>query len=803
MLPTIHLLTGTDMQPSTARAPAQGYVLSLLAAALGALALVACGGSGGSSASVSISGVAATGAAMGGASIAVKCVNGTPASSQTAADGSYSTQATGSFPCLVEASDATHRLHSVAQGSGKTAVANVTPLTEQMLASLSDSTADTAAFFEQFEGSQAGTVSRDKLATAQARILADLQNAGVDTRGVKDLIGETLEAAHGDRAGNAQDHLLDDVAARNVAVRLIAINDFHGNFAPPSTTNGGSMVLPNGGAGQKVTVGGAAYLATLVKNLKAENANSILVGAGDSISASPFESMITHDEATVDILNTLGLEVSSVGNHEFDRGRSELLRMQNGGCYPASGTQGVVGADTCLINGVYPGAKFKYLAANVVDTATGKTLLPATYVKRFGSVSVGFIGLTFQGTPTAVSAVGIAGLQFNEESAVINQYAAKLKRDGATAVVVLIHQGGQTTATTINDKTCPGFAGDITTIVDKLSANVDVVVSGHTHQEYVCNYPAAAAGKNILLTSTGYYGGAVSAIDLTLQPKRGMVSVTANTVPVIRADDSVNLALTLPTSANTGATGFNKVAKDSAVDALVTRYKALSATLAAQGVGTITANLNRALMTVAGVTGRDETAEGDMGDVIADSYLSGVPGGADMAFTNPGGVRADLTYTAPGSVTYAALNTVEPFGNTLSTLTLTGAQLLRVLEQQWEAPNNTAKTNTATGAVGRLLQPSRGLTYTYDNNQPAGLPMGQGNRIVAGTLKLNGVAIDPTRSYRIVTNSFLAAGGDNFTQMATGSNITDTKMLDLTALIAHFAANSPISPPTHRVTRLN
>ncbi|TXT40324.1 MAG: 5'-nucleotidase, partial [Comamonadaceae bacterium] len=547
--------------------------------------------------------------------------------------------------------------------------------------------------------------------------------------------------------------------SKPVQVRLIAMNDFHGNFVPPSTGNGGSMVLPNGGSGQKVTVGGAAYLATLVKKLRAENPNNILVAAGDDISASPFESMITHDEATVDILNTLGMEVSSVGNHEFDRGSAELLRIQNGGCFPASGTQGVVGADTCLINGTYPGAQFKYLAANVMVKATGKTLFPATYVKRFGSVSVGFVGLTFQGTPSAVSASGVAGLVFQEESAVINQHAAQLKAAGVNAVVVLIHQGGQTTASTVNDQTCPGFSGDIIPIADQLSADVDVIVSGHTHQEYVCKHAAKTAKKNILLTSTGYYGGAVSAIDLVLQPGKGLLSASANTVPVIRADVASNA--TLPS-------GFSAVAKDPAVDALVNKYKALSNALAGQGIGRITESLNRALMTVAGVTGRDETAEGPLGDVIADSYLDGVPGGADIAFTNPGGVRADLSYTAPGSVTYAALNTVEPFGNTLATLKLTGAQLLRLLEQQWEAPNHSAKTNPATRAVGRLLQPSRGLSYTYDNQQPAGRPAGQGQRIVPGTLKLNGIPIDPAKSYKIVTNAFLASGGDGFKVMSSG-----------------------------------
>jgi 5'-nucleotidase len=740
-----------------------------------------------------VSGVAATGAAMAGATISIKCVNGSTASTKTATDGSYATMAAGTFPCLLEASDSTHKLHSVAIGSGNVATANITPLTEQMVAALSADAADTAAFFSKFDGRLASSIRGDKLTAAQAQVLKNLADAGLDISAVKDLITDTLVAKTATQNGNGYDGLLDRVAAKPVNVRLIAMNDFHGNFAPPSTSNGGTMVLPNGAAGQKVTVGGAAYLATLVKKLKTENPNSIVVGAGDSISASPFESMITHDEATVDILNTIGMEVSSVGNHEFDRGSVELLRMQNGGCFPAAGGQGVVGTDTCLINGVYPGAKFKYLAANVNVTATGKTLLPATYIKRFGTVSVGFVGLTFQGTPTAVSAAGVAGLEFKEESAVINQYAAQLKASGVSTVVVLIHQGGQTTATTVNDKTCPGFAGDITTIVDKLSADVDVIVSGHTHQEYVCNYPAKTAKKNILLTSTGYYGGAVSAIDLVVQPNKGLVSVSANTVPVIQADAVINA--TLPT-------GFSSVAKDAVVDALVTKYKALSATLAVQGVGTITASINRA--TLPSSTTRDETAEGALGAVMADSYLNGIPGGADIAFVNPGSVRADLTYTAPGTVTYSALNTVEPFGNNLTTLNLTGAQIQSLLEEQWNAANRTAKTNPATGGAGRLLAVSRGLSYTFDNAKIGGNFAIDGSPIVAGSLKLNGVAIDPAKSYKIVTNSFMiGTAADNFTVLAKGSNITDTKILDLEAFIAYFKANSPLSPPAARITRLN
>lgn len=576
----------------------------------------------------------------------------------------------------------------------------------------------------------------------------------------------------------------DGVDTTPVNVKLIAMNDFHGNIEPPAANNGGTVFLPNASvpAGSTATVGGAAYLATLIKTLKAKNPNNVVVGAGDMVGASPFTANITHEEAAIDILNQIGLEVTSVGNHEFDKGKAELLRLQNGGCYPASGNTGVVGVDTCLVGGKFPGAQFKYLSANVFDAATNSTLLPATFVKKFGTVSVGFIGLTLQGTPAVVTAAGVAGLRFDEESAVINSYAAKLRADGASAVVVLIHQGGQTTATTLNDKSCPGFTGDIQPIMDKLSSDVDVVVSGHTHQEYVCNY------KGMLLTSTGFYGGAVTEIDLTLVPGKGVTAKSANTVPVIQAD---KVASPLPA-------GFTAVAKDAAIDAAVTRYVNLSAALKTAVVGTITASINRALL--AGTTSRDETAEGAMGDVLADTYLAGGPA-ADIGIINPGGVRADLTFSGGGSVSYGDLLTVAPFGNTLVTLDLTGAQLLRLLEQQWEVPNATAKTGINGG--GRMLQLSKGLAYTWDFAKPLGAAAGAGNRIVGGSLKLNGVAIDPVKTYKVTTNSFLADGGDNFTVMATGRNRVNSGVIDIDAFVGYVRANSPLSPPSPRITRLN
>ncbi|HEY5309515.1 MAG TPA: metallophosphoesterase, partial [Casimicrobiaceae bacterium] len=334
--------------------------------------------------------------------------------------------------------------------------------------------------------------------------------------------------------------------------------------------------------------GGAAFLATLLRQLRGQQPNNILVGAGDMIGASPVTSTLTHDEATVDILNQLGLEVTSVGNHEFDRGKAELKRIQTGGCFPG----GVIGQDTCLLGGSFPGAKYSYLSANVVDASSGQPLFPATYVKSFGDIKVAFIGLTLKDTPSVVTASGVAGLNFLDEVSTINTYAAQLRTQGVNAVVVLIHQGGQTTATTANDKSCPNVSGQILPIVDALSSNVDVVVSGHTHQEYVCK----RNGK--LLTQTGFYGSAVTAIDLTIQPHGGVIAAEANTVPVVNDQNST-------TPAN-----FPVLAKDAAVDASVQRYVALSAGLKNSLAGTITADIKRALLPNVSTPSRDETAEG-------------------------------------------------------------------------------------------------------------------------------------------------------------------------------------------------
>ncbi len=784
-----------------------------------ALTLASCLDSGGASTlPLTVSGTAATGAAMANTPVAIKCADGSQSSTTTAADGTFSSTFSAVFPCLLEATAPSGKFHSIANGSGNLAIANITPLTEALVGKFS---ADTAAYFAQFNNATAKNITGTAISSAQNAVIGDLTNNGITVPGtVTDLIATKLVAANGTAQGDDYDKLLDQVGAKTFSVKIIAMNDFHGNIQAPSSTNGGTVTLPdpNVPAGTKVNVGGASYVASAVKALKSQNMNNVVVGAGDLTGASPFASSITHDEATVDILNQIGMEVTSVGNHEFDYGKTEILRKQNGGCYPAGNGVGVVGTDTCLMDastgtysangGSFSGAKFKYLSANVVDNTTNSTLFPATFIKRFGPVAVGFIGLTLQGTTQLVSSSGVADLTFNEESSVINTQAKNLKAAGVQAVVVLIHQGGVSTATTVNDKTCPVSFGDLGTILDKLSADVDVIVSGHSHQEYVCNYKGAQSGKSYLVTQTGFYGGAVTDITLNINPKNGIVGKTANTVPVIQADN--NSAVTVPQ-------GFLTFQKDAAIDTLVGKYVAVSNTLAQKQVGTISANITRALFT--GTTNRDESAEGAMGGVVADAYLYGVPGGADFAVVNPGGVRADLTCAQgsnpPCPVSFSQVNTVAPFGNTLTKLTLTGAQIIRLLEQQWEAPNCTAKFNPATLQYGRILQVSSTLNYTFDNsvNQwtTGSTPnncaaAGAGARVVVSSVKIKGVALDVNKTYTLVTNNFLGlgSGGDNFTVMAKqGQGVVDTKVLDLDALISYFKDKSPVAPPTPRITRVN
>jgi 5'-nucleotidase len=549
-----------------------------------------------------------------------------------------------------------------------------------------------------------------------------------------------------------------------VTVSLISINDFHGNLLP----SGLSVMVRDeaNGTMRQVPAGGIASLATLIRDLRAENPErTLLVAGGDLVGASPQVSGMFHDEPTVDALNQLGLVLSTVGNHEFDKGRDEILRLQNGGCFPptADGTRGLVGVDTCMNDGRFDGARYRYLAANVIDERSGQTLFPAYAIRRIGGVNIGFIGVTLKETPAVVTPSGIVGLRFADEVSTINGLLPEIKRAGADFVVVLLHQGAATRAAAINDASCPGFNGEALRIVDALDNAVELVITGHTHQEYVCRRPD---GK--LVTQAGHYGRLATKVDLQVDPASGKV---------------------LGKTARTHVAASEPSRQDPAMAALVQRYAELTAVRAGVVVAQVAGPLDRR---------PNAAGESTLGDVIADAYLFGTAGeaygprAAQIALVNRGGMRADLDQGP--DVTFGQLYRVHPFSNTLITIELSGAQLLRLLEQQWEQPQPPG---------GRMLSVSAGLSYTWNAAQPEGAPPGQGQRLVPGSLRLHGAPIVATQTYRVAVNSFLASGGDNFTVLAAGRPIQESE-LDLEVLTAYFSAQKRVAAPAlTRIQRRN
>ncbi len=563
--------------------------------------------------------------------------------------------------------------------------------------------------------------------------------------------------------------------SKQVHISLLAINDFHGNIAPP----GIAVPVPDATdpAGVRVSAGGAAYLSTLVRQQKARNpGNTLVVGAGDLMGATPLVSGLFHDEPTVEVLNQIGLDISSVGNHEFDKGAAELLRLQNGGCYPrsADGSSGVVGGDTCMNQGRFEGARYQYLAANVIVKASGKPVLPAYAIRDIEGIRIGFIGLTLRGTPAMVIPSGIAGLEFRDEVRTINALVPELKAQGVSVFVVLIHQGGQTTARTALDKSCPGFKGDIVDIADRLDPAVQVVISGHTHQEYVCTRPDGR-----LITQSGFYGRLLTRIDLKVDRASGAVlSKDANNLVVVN-DQPIQVAVG---SSPPLPAGYSALAPDPQIAAIVRRYGDLTATVADLPIGRI-----------AGPLDRQQTSGGEstLGALISDAFLAGasrtVDGAspAQIAFTNPGGVRADLSSTL--SVSYGQLFSVMPFNNALVSMDLTGAQLLQLLEQQWQG--------RATRSL--VLHVSQGFSYSWDAARPVG------QRVLPGSATLHGEPIRADAMYRVATNSFLGEGGDGFSVFKQGKNV-QTGELDSVVLKLYFRAKGVVQVPTlGRITRLN
>ncbi|WP_314952105.1 bifunctional metallophosphatase/5'-nucleotidase [Bradyrhizobium cosmicum] len=529
--------------------------------------------------------------------------------------------------------------------------------------------------------------------------------------------------------------------AAPVELRILAINDFHGNLRPPP---GGIRINDPEDKTKKVMVaaGGAEYMATLVKQLRDGHKNTIFVAAGDLIGASPFLSAMFHDEPSVEALSMMGLAITSVGNHEFDEGKTELLRMQNGGCHPVDGCQGPH---------PFTGAKFHYLAASTIETATGKSVLPPYEIREFEGIPVAFIGLTLKETAGIVSPAGIAGIEFRDEAETVNALVPQLKARGVEAIVVLIHQGGEPSG---DYNECPAITGPIVDIVRKFDLAVDVVVSGHTHRAYVCDIDGR------LVTSGDKYGTLVTAIDLKLDPTtRDIVNARAENVIVVNAS----------------------LGKDPEQTALIDAYDRLSAPIANRPAGSVTQTLSRV---------PNDAGESALGDVIADAQLAATKdakdGSAVIALTNPGGIRTDIIPKENGAVSFGELFASQPFRNRLVTMTLTGNQLKDMLEQQWLDPKRP-----------RILQVSNGFSYTWDASKPFG------ERIMIEKMTLNGRQIEPGSGYRVTLNDYLAVGGDGFTAAKQGT-APQYGGYDADALFAFFRAHGPIGPlPPTRILRVN
>ena len=541
-----------------------------------------------------------------------------------------------------------------------------------------------------------------------------------------------------------------------IDLQILAFNDYHGHLEAntPGTVAG-------------VAAGGAEYLAAKLSELRQGHKFSLTVAAGDLIGGSPAFSGLFHDEPSVESLNAMHLDISSVGNHEFDEGVTELLRMQNGGCHPVDG---------CYFpDAPYPGADFQWLAANVVNETTGETPLPPYWIERFNNVEVGFIGMTLEATDTLVAAAGIQGWDFLDEAETANALVPILKAQGVEAIVVLLHEGGSQTPPPGDVDACVGISGPIVAINDALDPEIDAMITGHTHLPYNCML-TDSAGQPRIVTSAYSYGRVVSELNLVLDKRTHDVRRDLSTA----SNHIVDQATLTP---------------DPTLTAIIAKWQPLYDVAGTTPVGTITADINR------GGTppGSDRGVESPAGNLVADAQLWATSAsGAQIAFMNPGGVRSDLTYlqsqTPPegdGVVTFGEAFTFQPFGNTLITFPMTGAQIVSVLQQQCQ-PLGSSRAFLHLGV-------SNGFTYDLSKTIVAG----NCTSVTVSNVKLNGVALNPAATYMVTVNNFLADGGDNFTTFAT---ITGPRLdggNDLLALVNYLGTFSPVAPPsTDRVNEL-
>jgi 5'-nucleotidase len=545
--------------------------------------------------------------------------------------------------------------------------------------------------------------------------------------------------------------------AEPVRLRLIAFNDFHGHLEPGSKT----LTVPDPddpSRTERVRAGGAAWLAGLIAQLRGEAPNAVVFSTGDLISGAPLVSTLFRQESTIAVMNAIGLDFNIVGNHEFDAGFDELRRIAAGGCAANSMKAPFV---SCAL-GTYSGARFPFLAANV-EGPDGKPIFAPVLVKEFGGVKIGFIGVVTRELPAMVSPSGIKGLKILDEAETLNRYAKELKEQGVGAIVAVVHEGGEV-KTSWNDEKCGGRSGEIFEIAKKLSADIGLLFSAHTHKGYNCviNTPQQ---RGLRVMQAVSYGRGVSVADLELDPATGRVNrerTRSRNIPVVNRTSSSLKFLAVPSSP--------------AVAKIVSAYTALAAEKANRPVGRLSANVGLTKLTAA-----SKELGTPAGRLVADAGLAAtkdISDGAQVAFTNAGGVRAPLTCPAapPCTVTYGQAFSMQPFGNNLVVMTLTGKQLREVLEDQLPAGKSEGR-----------------FSYTWKRSAPHGQRVSE--------LRLDGAPVRADGHYRVTVNSFLAEGGDGFKTFREGTKMTGGP-LDVDALVNFLATHEPYAADTESRVRV-
>jgi 5'-nucleotidase len=531
-----------------------------------------------------------------------------------------------------------------------------------------------------------------------------------------------------------------------VDINLVALNDFHGNLEPSKYTYKGAD-----GKSDTMRVGGIEALSGALAAWRREDKDLLFVAAGDLVGASPALSSMWADEPSIEAMNMMGLTASALGNHEFDRGRKELLRQQNGGCDSPRPDK------ACQLSPAFGGARYQYLATNVFDTASGKLLVPGWRIEEVKGVKVGIVGAALQDTPSVAIASALAGLSFGDEAQNINQAITQMRARGAKVFVVLIHNGGHTDEAP-DQPGCSQLKGHVVDVVKKIDPAVRLVITGHSHTGYLCKVDGR------VVTQADAAGHLLTRIRMTVDPASGAV-----------ADIDARNVIMKP----------GQYQPDPRVSSYLAKVKERSQAQLAQPVARL------GVSTVA--RKENEAGESPLGDLIADAAVAATrEQGVQVGFMNPGGIRKDLEANASLDTTYGHAQAVLPFGNTLVAMDMTGAQIRNLLEQQWLPPQS---------PDGYMLQVSSALSYRWDAKRPLG------NRVVPGTIRINGVSLDDSKTYRVVANNFLAEGGDNFPEFAKGSNRADTQIRDLDGLIAYLKKREHNEPaaslaPTARIEKL-